>query len=73
MNLDRVIGADLINVCALRPALNRGSRNDSEIAHGIHQQVDVHKLIWEKRIVGIVENRLQLVSASGGVNLVVNR
>ena len=40
--------------------------------HGVHEQVHVYELIGKKSVVGIVEDGLQLVSAGGRIDFVID-
>src|SRR5205807_1548369 len=69
---DRVVAGYGIDVGSLRPTLDRRSGNNREIVHGVHEQVHVYELIGKKSVVGIVEDGLQLVSAGGRIDFVID-
>ena len=62
-----------VNERALLAILNRHVGDHELIGQRIHQQPDVDELLREKRIVLVVEDRLELGSAGGVVDLVVER
>ena len=72
VDLDRVALCDDVNVSALRAALNRRKRNQTQIALGVHQQVGIHKLLWKENVVFVVEDRFELVGSGGGIDLIVD-
>ncbi len=39
---------------------------------GIDKKVDIHKLIGEKRVVGVGKHGFELISSSGQINLIVD-
>ena len=68
----RGIFSNRINVSSLGSALNGGGGDDSEIKLCVHEKVDIHKLIGEERVVGVVKYGFELVSSSRRINLIVD-
>src|SRR5204863_1355573 len=57
--LSFIVGSDNIDICPLRPALNRSHGNDRGAVFNVEEQMHVHKLIRIECVVFVVENRLQ--------------
>ncbi len=72
-NFRGVVGTGGVHVSSLRTALDGGSRNDRKVVLGVHEKVDIDKLIREKHVVRVGKNGLQLVSSCGWINLIIDR
>jgi len=53
--------------------LNGYVGNHQLIAQRIHQQANVDELLGEERVVLVIENRFQLGSSGGAIDLIVQR
>jgi hypothetical protein len=62
-----------IDKCTLGIPLNRGILHQRHLPVRVHKQTCIHELIREKGTISVLEERLQLQSSRGGINLVVQR
>src|SRR5579864_3643303 len=72
-DLDRISWIDHVNVIPVGAALDSSTGNNGDIVLSVNEQMYVHELIREERVVLIAEDCLELVRACRRVNLIVHR